>query len=176
MATAVEIVEDESTTAVVSGTGNGNDAPPDDAPAPEAPTPEGEKPSLEANLQHGAVVPESKQAVSDEAKPAEPPTPPAATEDVSNGNGSGTAAESNGEAGTAVKEGEENGEIKIEEGQAGPAKAEEGKAGEEGMEVEAPPKEDLVVDYTDEFGRVRQMLQRWEDLVDFVGTPRCVFC
>lgn len=42
--------------------------------------------------------------------------------------------------------GEENGEITLNK---------------EDMKIEPPPKEDLMVDYTDEFGRVRTMRQRF---------------
>lgn len=158
VATAVESVETESTAAVVSGEGNGNNAPPDEASAAEAPGTE-EKPAPPENeVPEIKQAPEVEQAVSDDAKPT---AAAAATEDASNGNGNGAAVESNGDAGAAPeKEGEESGEIKTDQA-AEPRKAEEAvKAGEEEMEVEAPPKEDLIVDYTDEFGRVRQMLQR----------------
>lgn len=161
VATAVESVDTENAAAVVSGEGNGKNAPPDDAV-------EGKKPADEKDVE-GAVLPEAKEAVSDDAKPTEPPAAAKAAEDVGNGNGNGNGAaavESNGEAGAVpagtAKEGEENGEIKQDKGhaEAGKAGEEKAKAGAEEMEVEAPPKEDLIVDYTDEFGRVRQMLQR----------------
>lgn len=167
VATAVESVEAGSTAAVVSGEGKGgSSAPADDAASPgEASAPEEEKP---APSEKEEVVPEAKPAASGDAKPAEPAAAAAATEDASNGNGNGTAVESNGDA--AAKEEEENGEIKQDPAAAAEAAAAAAvggnagevkeKAGEEGMEVEAPPKEDLIVDYTDEFGRVRQMLQR----------------
>lgn len=67
-----------------------------------------------------------------------------------NGNGNGIAEtrsgndkEPNGEASKSI---EEEGAVKEEEG--------------EDMEIEPPPKPDVMVDYTDEFGRVRTMLQR----------------
>lgn len=78
-----------------------------------------------------------------------------------NGNGSAAAGEE--------EDGRETGEIAVagdrekrEEGEAG--EREEGEAGEREMEADKkqqqPPKEDLMVDYTDEFGRIRTMLQR----------------
>lgn len=126
------------------------------APAPSAPASSSE---AKAN---GSGSAESKPAVE------------AAAAEASNGAASlaATAGDSQGNGGAVDKEGGENGEITLDD------KKKDGKeeAADTGdgdkkldeaandadveMEVEAPPKEDVMVDYTDEFGRVRQMLQR----------------
>ena len=59
----------------------------------------------------------------------------------------------NGDAPPENGDGHENGEITV----SSKSRREEGEAD---VEVQQPPKEDLMVDFTDEFGRVRTMLQR----------------
>lgn len=74
-----------------------------------------------------------------------------------NDNGSADAA-GNGDAAAENGLGKENGEIVTNADKKKKEEGEEG--GEADMEIEPPPKEDVMVDYTDEFGRVRTMLQR----------------
>lgn len=67
-------------------------------------------------------------------------------------NGKG-AARGNGDAAPESGEVHENGEIAV--------KSKEGvEEGEADVTIQLPPKEDPMVDYTDEFGRVRTMRQR----------------
>lgn len=70
------------------------------------------------------------------------------------GNGSSQAGVGNGDAASENGDGHENGEITLSGSK---SRREEGEAD---VEVQQPPKEDLMVDFTDEFGRVRTMLQR----------------
>ena len=70
------------------------------------------------------------------------------------GNGSSQAGVGNGDAPSENGDGHENGEITVGSGK---SRREEGEAD---VEVQQPPKEDVMVDFTDEFGRVRTMLQR----------------
>lgn len=119
-----------------------------------------------------ASLPDTEENGLDESKPAEA--------DASNGSVTTPAVGGQGNGGAVEKEGGENGEITLEnvDGQSKDTAAAAGAAGsgeekakidaaapsptvkEAAMEVEPAPKEDVVVDYTDEFGRVRQMLQR----------------
>ncbi|CAN0482267.1 unnamed protein product, partial [Ectocarpus sp. 8 AP-2014] len=153
--------------ATVSGENGNGVAPPAGASADNsgANSNDGDvKPPVQNNLEVAAAV-----SAADDAKPTN------AVAGAHNSNGTASATSSgpgSGEvaaAGTAVdKEGAENGEITagdIKAGKDDNSGGEEGKktggaaAGDADMEVEPPPKEDVMVDYTDEFGRVRQMLQ-----------------
>lgn len=90
----------------------------------------------------------------------------------------GSGTNTNG-VGDGIGEGKEHGEINGDEGQ----KRDSNDAGDD-MELEAPPKEDPIVDYTDEFGRVRTMRQRWamdlslltyrHDSAETLGIVTCV--
>ncbi|CAN0562658.1 unnamed protein product, partial [Ectocarpus sp. 12 AP-2014] len=168
VATAVESAEAKAADTTVSGENGNGIAPPAGAAADNsgANSNDGDvKPPIQNSLEGAAPV-----SAADDAKPTN------AVAGASNSNGMATASSSgpgNGEvaaAGAAVdKEGAENGEITA--GDIKPGKDDKNSGGEEGkktggaaagdadMEVEPPPKEDVMVDYTDEFGRVRQMLQ-----------------
>lgn len=174
VATAVESAEAETAAAsadedVVDGGGasDGGMAVEEAAPAEEekpAPSKDVVKDAEEAPSAAAAPAspPKAKENGSDESKPVEA--------DASNGTAAITAVGDQGSGGAVEKEGGENGEITLDEKDgkskdvAGDgeekAKTEEPAAKKADMEVEPPPKEDVVVDYTDEFGRVRQMLQR----------------
>lgn len=169
VATAVESGDATAADAAVSGQNGNGIAPPAGAAAENSganSSNDGDnKPPIQNNLEGAAAA-----SVADDAKPTNE------VAGTSNGNATAAATTSgpgNGEmtaAGTAVeKEGAENGEITAGDIKAGKddknSGGEEGKkaAGDADMEVEPPPKEDVMVDYTDEFGRVRQMLQRCDD-------------
>ncbi|CBN76638.1 hypothetical protein Esi_0000_0382 [Ectocarpus siliculosus] len=169
VATAVESAEAKAADATISGENGNGIAPPAGAAADNSGANSNngdDKPPIQNNLEGAAAV-----SAADDDKPTN------AVAGASNSNGTAAATSigpGNGEvaaAGTAVeKEGAENGEITAGDIKAG--KDDENSGGEEGkktggaaagdadMEVEPPPKEDVMVDYTDEFGRVRQMLQR----------------
>lgn len=66
----------------------------------------------------------------------------------------GQAGVGNGDAASDTGDGHENGEITVSGSK---SRREEGEAD---VEAQRPPKEDVMVDFTDEFGRVRTMLQR----------------
>lgn len=71
--------------------------------------------------------------------------------------GQGGGAEGNGSSGTRHGGRAGNGEMAGEKSK----EDEEGEEGEHKMEIQQRPKEDPMVDYTDEFGRVRTMRQRY---------------
>ncbi|CAN0230256.1 unnamed protein product, partial [Ectocarpus sp. 4 AP-2014] len=177
VATAVESAEAKAADATISGENGNGKAPPAGAAADNsgANSNDGDvKPPIQNILEGATAV-----SAADDAKPTN------AEAGAGNSNGTATASSGgpgNGEvaaAGAAVdkegaetavdKEGAENGEITA--GDIKPGKDDRNSGGEEGkktggaaagdadMEVEPPPKEDVMVDYTDEFGRVRQMLQ-----------------
>lgn len=79
---------------------------------------------------------------------------------VNGGNNSNDHTASNGNGATPSADGTSGDVGKKENGQM--ESKEEGAVDDDGedMEIEAPPKPDPMVDYTDEFGRVRTMLQR----------------
>lgn len=72
--------------------------------------------------------------------------------DANKGNGETAVSAGKEDNGDGKEHGEINGEAD--------GTKKDGGAGDDDMEIEPPPKEDPMVDYTDEFGRIRTMRQR----------------